>query len=131
MTTPADGLQDSPNDSTETPQNGPETAQNGPETAEDGTGHQDHDPAEQLASITAERDALRLQVERLHVAAEKGVPAELLTETTPEAMRDQADRLLSFAAERAEARRIPDFGGGRRGEFTPADPDPLRKLLGR
>jgi hypothetical protein len=84
-------------------------------------------PADELAAVTAERDALAVQVQRLTVAAEKGVPVDLLTGTSKDELHAQADALLSFAAERSPA---ADFGAGQRGG-EPTTGDPIRRLLGR
>ena len=112
------------NDPTETAQNGPETAQNGAETAQNGA---ETSPPDQLAELTAERDALALQVQRLTVAADKGIPVGLLTGTTLEELEDQAEQMLAFAATR---RQPPDFGGGQRGDDTPRPAtDPIREAL--
>lgn len=112
-------------DSAETPQNepetSPETAETGPETA--GTGDE---PAAQLAAVIAERDQLRRQVDRLTVAADTGVPVDLLTAGSIEELRQQADAITAYA----NTHRTPDFGAGNRGsEATPDDPDPLRTAL--
>lgn len=89
---------------------------------------QDDSPAVDVAALTAERDALAQQVTRLQVAAETGVPADLLTATAEDELRRQAEKLNEYAA----SRRPVDFGGGRRGEaLSPRDEDPIRSALGR
>lgn len=81
-----------------------------------------------VAAITAERDALALQVIRLEIAAEVGVPADLLSGDNPDQVRAQAEKLAAYAA----SRRVPDFGAGRRGEeIRPTDTDPIRTALRR
>lgn len=106
----------------------PQTPQEAPESAGNAEQDQDLDQGEALATVTAERDALRLQVARLTVAGETGVPADLLTADTDEGMREQAEKLIAYA----ETRKVrPDFGGGNRGEAVRDDTDPLRRLIGR
>lgn len=106
-----------------------EPPQNAPETPENTDLDQDTGIAEQLATVTAERDALAVQVARMEAAAKHDVPADLLTATTADALDAQAEKLAAYVNQR---RRTPDFGGGNRGELiSPPDPDPLRKALGR
>lgn len=106
-----------------------EPPQNAPETPENTDLDQDTGIAEQLATVTAERDALAVQVARMETAAKHDVPADLLTATTADDLDAQAEKLAAYVNQR---RRTPDFGGGNRGELiSPPDPDPLRKALGR
>ena len=86
---PAETVQNT-EDATETEQ----TTEQAPATEQE-KDTQQTDPAEDLAKVTAERDALAVQVLRLTVAAETGVPADLLTADTDEALRAQATALLS------------------------------------
>ena len=89
---------------------------------------QGHDQAAELATLAAERDELRLQVARLTVAAETGVPADLLRGGDEDELREHAEALVAYAG----ARATPDFGAGNRGESVrPENTDPLRTALGR
>ena len=89
---------------------------------------QGHDQAAELATLAAERDELRLQVARLTVAAETGVPADLLRGQDEDELREHAEALVAYAG----ARATPDFGAGNRGESVrPENTDPLRTALGR
>jgi hypothetical protein len=93
---------------------------------DDDQGQQDKAAAE-LAAVTKERDDLRYQVARLTVAADKGVPVELLTATSPEELAAQADALVKYAASRTPA---PDFGAGDRGDGSQAaNTDPVRSIF--
>lgn len=112
------------------PANAPESDVNGPTGDDSGNPDQHQDLAAQLATMTAERDQLAVQVARMEAATKHQVPADLLTATTPEDLDAQAEKLAAYVN---SARRAPDFGGGRRGDGLPAapDPDPLRQALGR
>ena len=110
------------------PGQAPQTPVEAPIGTDNGEQGQDTDPTAQLASLTAERDALALQVARLTVAAETGVPAELLRGDDEGQLREHAEALKAYAAPRA----VSDFGAGNRGDsIKPPDTDPLRRLIGR
>jgi hypothetical protein len=86
--------------------------------------------ADPLDTVTAQRDALAVQVQRLTVAASKGVPVDLLTADTTEALNAQADQLLAFAAGRRSP--VPDPSQGARKPPQPEPvADPVRQALGR
>jgi hypothetical protein len=81
--------------------------------------------ARELAAVTKERDDLRVQVARLEIAAEVGVPADLLRGNTPEELREHAQALKTFAGS-----RTADFGAGNRGEPTRTTAtDPVRSIF--
>lgn len=86
------------------------------------------DAAAELDALRAENEALVLQVARLTVAAETGVPADLLRGQDEDELREHAEALVAYAG----ARATPDFGAGNRGESVrPENTDPLRTALGR
>lgn len=93
------------------------------ETTED-TGQDD--TAARLAEVTAERDQLAAQLTRLQIAAETGVPAELLRGVTSDELRAHADALKAYAGQGYPSAPPPT-------PITPPPPstDPLRDLLGR
>jgi hypothetical protein len=98
-----------------------------PAKPENGDQGQEDKAARELAAVTKERDDLRVQVARLTVAHDKGVPVELLTATTPEELAAQADALVAYAATRTSA---PDFGAGDRGDGSQAaNTDPVRSIF--
>ena len=72
--------------------------------------------AEALQRLQQENEALKLQSLTAQVAAEKGVPAELLTGSTREEIEARADALLTFRGEQKQT--PPDFGAGQRGTET-------------
>lgn len=67
--------------------------------------------ADKLAAAEARAAELEAAKLRAEVAAEKGVPANLLTGSTEDELRAAADALLAFRGEKPK----PDFGGGDRG----------------
>jgi hypothetical protein len=67
--------------------------------------------AEKAERLAAEVEARAMRVE---IAAEKGIPANLLSGTTREDLEASADALLAFRGEAAKP-APPDFGGGDRG----------------
>lgn len=95
-----------------------------PQVADAGELDQHDDAAERLAEVTTERDALALQVARLTVAAETGVPADLLRGDTADELRAHAQALRTFAGSRIPAAPPPT-------PLTPPPPstDPLRDIL--
>ena len=120
-----------PSKAPETPSQGPETSPETPVKAlvddDDGDQVQGDDQAAELATLTAERDELRLQVARLTVAAETGVPADLLRGQDEDELREHAEALVAYAG----ARATPDFGAGVRGHVEVPDPDPVRNIFTR
>lgn len=119
---PAETVQNT-EDATETEQ----TTEQAPATEQE-KDTQQTDPAEDLAKVTAERDALAVQVLRLTVAAETGVPADLLTADTDEALRAQAAKLTEYA--QARRRPAPDPSQGARGD-SPVSTDPIGDRIRR
>lgn len=73
--------------------------------------------ADKLAEAEKRAAALESEKIRVEVAAEKGVPADMISGSTREELEAYADRLLEFRTKSAR----PDFGGGARG--TDFDPD--------
>lgn len=67
--------------------------------------------AERLEAAEARATELEGAKLRAEVAADKGVPANLLTGTTEDELRAAADALLAFRGEKPK----PDFGAGDRG----------------
>jgi hypothetical protein len=128
-TDPGAAPSETPETTPQGPETPPETPVKPPESDDRGEHDQDVALAEQLATVTAERDALAVQVARMETAAKHDVPADLLTATTADDLDAQAERLAAYVNQR---RRTPDFGGGNRGEpITPPAYDPLRAALGR
>lgn len=72
------------------------------------------------AKAAAERDAAEARVElvRVTVANEKGVPAQLLTGSTKEELEASADALLAF---KGATQPALDLGQGNQGPATPPD----------
>ena len=109
----------------------PETPSESPLKAlldEDDADQGQPDTTAELDALRAENDALVLQVARLTVAAETGVPADLLRGQDEDELREHAEALVAYAG----ARATPDFGAGNRGESVrPENTDPLRTALGR
>ena len=120
-----------PSKAPETPSQGPETSSESPLKAlldEDDADQGQPDTTAELDALRAENDALVLQVARLTVAAETGVPADLLRGQDEDELREHAEALVAYAG----ARATPDFGAGNRGESVrPENTDPLRTALGR
>lgn len=79
-------------------------------------------------AAAAEEAATNAQRElaRYRVAADKGVPADLLAGTTEEEMAAHADRLIAFGGQRPPA--VPSFDGGAR---TPTEGADMNDLLRR
>lgn len=112
------------------PETGSETPQNGLVGDDQGDQDQDTDHAvnETLAAVTAERDALALQVAKLTVASEYGIPGDLLRGDDEDQLREHAEALKTYAGSRGPV----DFGAGKRGELPRRDDtDPLRTALRR
>ena len=119
-----------PSKAPETPSQGPETSSESPLKAlldEDDADQGQPDTTAELDALRAENDALVLQVARLTVAAETGVPADLLRGQDEDELREHAEALVAYAG----ARATPDFGAGVRGHVEVPDPDPVRNIFTR
>ncbi len=80
--------------------------------------------AEALQRLQQENAALRLSTIKAQVAAEKGVPMDLLHGSSAEELQASADALLAFRGNAAPP--TPDFGAGDRGD-GPAKPKQLNR----
>ena len=79
--------------------------------------------AEQLAKLQQENERLQAQMLKAQVAAEKGVPADLLAGSTEEELLASADRLLAFRgpSQPAEYGRATDAPSTKPKQLTKAD----------
>ena len=77
--------------------------------------------AEQLAKLQQENERLQSQMLKAQVAADKGVPAELLSGTTEDELVASADRLLAFRGQQA----APEYG--RSADASPTKPKQLTR----
>lgn len=68
--------------------------------------------ADRAAAAEAKAAEIEARATRAEVAAEKGVPANLLTGSTQEELEASADALIAFRGQQPK----PDFGGGDRGK---------------
>lgn len=77
--------------------------------------------AEQLAKLQQENERLQAQVLKAQVAADKGVPAELLSGTSEDELVASAERLLAFRGQQA----APEYG--RSADASPTKPKQLTR----
>lgn len=121
-------MESNDNHTTETAE--PEAQQTAPAAAGDQAeqSNDQPDPAAQLAEITAERDALVMEVVKMKVAAETGVPAELLLGGSETELRAQAEKITEYV--KANTPTV-DYGAGSRGDVAVSDPDPARRIMRR
>ena len=77
--------------------------------------------AEQLDKLRQENERLQSQMLKAQVAADKGVPAELLSGTTEDELVASADRLLAFRGQQA----APEYG--RSADASPTKPKQLTR----
>lgn len=75
-----------------------------------------------------EASTAKAELARFKVAAEKGVPAELLTGTDEATLNAQADALIAF---RGQSTPTPDFGQGARGAEPPQDANAWLRRMAR
>lgn len=80
--------------------------------------------AEQFARLQQENEQLRATALKAQVAADKGVPAELLTGTSEEELIASAERLLAF---RGQQQSAPPAEYGRTTDASPTKPRQLTK----
>ena len=77
--------------------------------------------AEQLDKLRQENERLQSQMLKAQVAADKGVPAELLSGTTEDELVASAERLLAFRGQQA----APEYG--RSADASPTKPKQLTR----